>query len=541
VVRSKENLFKTEQPGKNVEEYLKLEAEIAEVEAEERRLLSHVELPHLFGWKWYAWARAFVETPLKENLLCAANQISKSSTQIRKSIIWATDKDLWPSLWSQEPKQFWYLYPTQKQVNAEYETKWKLFLPKGSMKDDPVYGWKHIKGLRGDIVGLEFNSGIFIYFKTYQQNTQALQSGTCDAIFCDEELPIEHLDELRFRLTASNGYFHMVFTATLGQDFWRRAMDPGETEKEEFKDAFKQTISMYDCMEYEDGTPSHWTFERIKQIEASCSTQAEILKRVHGKFIVLSGRKYEAFDLKKHMKPKHPTPAGWLIYAGVDVGSGVGENKSSEENRSIRHRGHPSAICFVAVKPDFRQGRVIAAWRGDNLFTTAGDVFLKFKEMKKELKLDPVNQFYDWASKDFFLIAGRNNEPFEKAEKSHEIGEQTINTLFKHNMMFIYEDVETAKLGSELASLLRSTAKENAKDDLSDAFRYTVTKIPWDWTAITGAAVEEGPQDPEAQPMTHMQREVYERRKQMEDDNDKEKNRVEDELDEWNDAYGNNF
>ena len=528
-------------PGANIDEYQQMKAELDAIEAEERQLLAHVELPHLYGWKWYPWARAFVESRNKENLLCAANQISKSSTQIRKAIIWATDKALWPSLWSQEPVQFWYLYPTQKQVNAEYETKWKQFLPKGSMKDDPEYGWKHEKGARGDIIAIHFNSGVHIYFKTYAQASESLQSGTCDAIFCDEELPLEHLDELRFRLSASNGYFHMVFTATLGQDFWRRAMEPGETEKEEFPLAFKQTVSMYDCMEYEDGSKSHWTFERIKQVEASCSTASEILKRVYGKFIVLGGRKYEAFDIKRHMKPKHPVPKGWLIFGGVDVGSGAGENRSSEENRSIKHRGHPAAICFVAVSPDFRKGRVIAGWRGDNTFTTAGDVFMKFREMKKELKLEPVNQFYDWASKDFFLIAARNSEPFERAEKSHEIGEQVINTLFKNDMMYIHEDEETVKLAGELASLLRSTAKESAKDDFADAFRYTVTKIPWDWSVITGAAVEEEAKDPETQPMTDLQREIFERRKQMETDNDKEKNRIEDELDEWNDAYGNSF
>jgi phage terminase large subunit-like protein len=96
----------------------------------------------------------------------------------------------------------------------------ELFLPRGKFKDDPVYGWKEEKK-QGDIVAIHFNSGVHIFFKTYSQNAEDLQSGTCDAIFCDEELP-EELYELIARLNATDGYIHMVFTATLGQDFWRR-------------------------------------------------------------------------------------------------------------------------------------------------------------------------------------------------------------------------------------------------------------------------------------------------------------------------------
>jgi len=60
------------------------------------------------------------------------------------------------------------------------------------------------------------------------------------------------------------------------------------------------------------------------------------------------GLKYPQFDIKRHMKEAHKLPKTWLIYEGVDTGSG-------DEGES---EGHPSAIAFVAVSPDFRQGRV---------------------------------------------------------------------------------------------------------------------------------------------------------------------------------------
>lgn len=497
-----------------------MEKELARELERGKILLQEIELPFLYGWKWYKWAKEFFDSTNKINLLCAANQISKSSTQIRRCIDHATNKELWPKLWERQPTQFWYLYPTRDQTDIEFETKWKLFLPKGEMKDDEYYGWK-LEKKSGHVMAIHFNSGVHVYFKTYNQDSQALQSGTCDEIFCDEELPVEHFDELCFRLTATNGYFNMVFTATLGQEYWRLAMEPGETEVEVLPQAFKQTVSLYEAQEYLDGTPSHWTLDRIKAVEARCSTTLEVLKRVFGRFVVVGGRKYESFDIKRHFKPKPSfmVPKGWLIYAGADVGGG-GD-------------GHPSALCYVAVKPDFKAGRVFLGWRGDDVVTTSGDVVNKHIEFTKEFKLAYTGKHYDWGNKDFETIAQRMGHPFEKADKSHERGEDVINTLFKNDMLYIYEDFELRKLGAELAVLKKDTPKRTAKDDFADALRYCVTKIPWDFTAIMAKVTDEEPEET----LTDMQRQVRERRKAMSDETESENDKIEAEFDEWNEAY----
>lgn len=513
-------VFRTPAPGANLSE--------ADLDAELARVTQMSELPYLYGWKWYGWARKFYESTNPVNLLCAANQISKSSTQIRKCINWAINKQEWPALWRKDcweyaPLQFWYLYPTQKQVNAEFETKWKQFLPRGSMKDDAFYGWKEMKNKNtGDIIGIKFQSGTIVLFKTYAQNTQALQTGSCAAIFCDEELPIELFDELMLRVSATDGYFHMVFTATLGQDFWRRAMEPEGDEVEELQEALKMCVSLYEAMEYEDGSLSHWTLEKIKRVEARCSTQGEVLKRIYGKFIVIGGRKYESFDIKRHKKVKHPIPPGWLIYEGVDIGGGGAQS-------------HKSAIVFVAVRPDFRAGRVFLGWRGAGEVTTAGDVFTKHLKMVKENNLTVTRKWYDWGNKDFGEIATRGGDPFEKAEKSHTIGEDVINTLFKHDMLFIYEDPELVKLCAELASLKKDEVKRKAKDDFADAFRYAVTLIPWDWSALAGSPDE--PEESPEVPLTDLQRQIKERRATFEKDNEAERLRIEDEFNEANASY----
>lgn len=517
-----DSLFKTAAPIAKPKSKEEIVREIAETEL---RIQLREGLPFLYGWKWYPWARKFFESKNKINLLCAANQISKSSTQIRKCIDWATNREKWPELWPGEtPNQFWYLYPSQDVVNAEFLTKWKQFLPTGKYKDDEYYGWKELKDGK-DTIGIEFKSGVFVFFKTYGQKASNLQTGTVHALFCDEELPIELFDELMLRINATDGYFHMVFTATLGQDEWRRAMEPDENDEEFLPQAFKQTVSLYDSMFYEDGTPSKWTAERIKQAELRCSTHKEVLKRIYGKFIVIGGLKYESFDLKRHVKPKHPVPQNWLVYEGVDIGSGGKD-------------GHPSAICFVAVSPDFRKGRVFLGWRGDGIPTTAGDVFTKSKELKKENNIHPIQKFYDWANKDFDTISTAAGDPYEKADKGHETGEDIINTLFKNDMLFIYDDPELAKLAAELASLKKVQSqgpkKRKAKDDFADAFRYAVTKIPWDFSNLSGPYSEPATEVE----MTPMQREIAERRAAFERDNQAEADRIQDEFDEWNEHYG---
>jgi len=497
-------------------------------------------LPFLHGWKWYPWAKEFFLSSNRINLLCAANQISKSSTQIRKCIDWATNTKKWPTLWLHTPKQFWYLYPTAEQATIEFEQKWKQFLPKGKFKDHPIYGWTADITKKEGIKSIHFNTGVTVYFKTYSQNAMALQTGTVDAMFCDEELPEELYEELMFRLSASDGYFHMVFTATLGQNFWRLCMEPEQFETEALPNAWKRSISLYDAQFYEDGSPSHWTEEKINIVKNRCRNHKEVLKRVFGRFVRDdSGRKYEQFDVKRHLKPRAAIPREWSLYAGVDPGTGGTRN-------------HPGAVCFVAVSPDHTRGRVIAGWRGDGIETTAEDIYRKFKELAKQVEykfgLEVTECFYDWGSKDFQIIQGRDGGAFQPADKSHERGEQIINVLFKNDMMVIEDDEELHKLATELVGLRKETPKNKAKDDFCDAFRYAVTRIPWDFSKISSRELvdPDAPlSEPEGPPLSPIAQQIQERREYVAgpklEPEDENPWTPESEITEWNELYGNDF
>lgn len=452
-----------------------------ELELRERHLELVEGLPHLYGWRFYKWSRAFFESKHRENLLCAANQISKSSTQIRKVIHWATDQSLWPELWPRKPLQFWYLYPTYQVATIEFKKKWvPEFMPRGKFIEDPIYGWRP-EWKNGVIVAAHFNSQVSCYFKTYAMDVQDLQTGSVDALFLDEECPEELLPELQMRLAAKGGYFHAVFTPTLGQEVWRCAMEEIGKKSETFLGAHKQQVSMFDCLYYEDGSRSPWTIEAIERAKRACKSEAQVQRRVYGRFVSDEGLKYPGFERTKNISAAEEPPKNWDIYVGVDIGSGGADN-------------HPAAIVFVAVNPSRTKGIVFKGWRGDDVITTAGDVVHKVIEMSAGLTITRI--FYDYASKDFYTIAQSMGLNVESAEKAHQVGEQVLNVLFRNKMLSIADIEELQPLCTELSTIKISTPKRQAKDDYADALRYACTKVEWDWSSLNAKVPEVEPPAP---------------------------------------------
>ena len=428
-------------------------------------------LPHLYayGGKWYKWAWEFFNSTAHLNFLCAGNQLSKSSTLIRTNIERACNQALWPQLWKRPPRAFIYLYPTQELATTEFEDEWENnWLPKGELRDAGPYSWRP-KYSQRIIKYVEFViSKVRIYFYSYKQDPKDIQAKTIEMVTADEECPYKHFHELLFRLSATNGYYYNGFTATIGQEYLRKIVEPRGDEEQIYPDALIRSVSAYDCMKYMDGTPSHWTEEKINGLIKKCVSPQEVDKRVLGRFVVDGGLKYPSFIAKKNVTAWHPTPSSWFTYVGVDIGSG-GENN------------HPSAIAIVRVNPDFSQGRVVETWRGDGLQTTAGDVIKQLMQML--INYQPVTEIrYDWASKDFGILAERSKLIVLPAIKDQNSGQDILNSAFKSGALLIYEGPQSgdnAKLVTELSYLKKSTLKRNAKDDLIDALRYAAASIPW--------------------------------------------------------------
>lgn len=437
----------------------------------EQKAAIKADLPHLYGLPWYDWQQNAFESKNKNVFTVAANQIGKSTGLIRKCIHRATAIDEWPELWPTIPTQFWYFYPSMDMADVEFNEKWvKEFLPRGETgKSHPVYGWSS-KRDKGKIAKLSFNSGVSVYFKSYEQRLSNLQASSVYNIFLDEECPVEYWDELNSRRSAAavRGYVDMGFTATLGQEMWRQTMEPEAGELELFPDADKYHVSLYDCLFYADGSPGPWTKDMIEERKRNCKSEAEILRRIMGRFVIDENLKYNGFSRSRNYVEGHKLPKGWTIWTGVDIGGGG--------------KSHPAGIIFVAVNPKFTAGRVFKGWRGDLVETTAADILSKYRQMKQGLR--PVGSFYDWQSKDFGILSRQAGEPFRPADKSQALGEDLLNTLFKNSMLKIYKDPELHKLVIELEALKRDTAKRAAKDDLIDALRFAISQVPWDFTDL---------------------------------------------------------
>lgn len=438
---------------------------------EKKEKLKH-ELPHLHGFKLLPFQKQWIDSTHRFNVISAGNQIGKSSSNIMKAIHWATATELWNTLWKKKPLMFWYLYPDGKTATSEFENKWiPEFLPKGVLKDHSKYGWK-AKYRQGQIYELRFNSGVVIQFRYYSQGLTNLQAGSVHAIFCDEELPFNLFGELRLRLIANDGYFHLVCTPTLGQEEWARVLERNylgtdeELLKENEVDIFKTQVSMYDCLNYADGTPSHITIERIKEVEGTL-TDREIQVRVYGRFMMEEGLKYSSFDKDSNVVRYHPLPFDkWDYYCGIDWGGGGAS--------------HPSGMVVVAVNKKFTKARVVWAWISKGEETTAGDVLDKYRyTVLRKFKI--TRCFYDFSCKDLGTLATRAGVSMEKADKSHDIGVPLINTLFKTKALKIMNQPEftgdTEYLISELMHLLAKTAKRNANDTLADGLRYAISRL----------------------------------------------------------------
>jgi phage terminase large subunit-like protein len=467
------------------------------------------------------------------NLLCAANQIGKSSAAIRKNIEWACNKKLWPELWDSTPKQFWYFYPSDQVATIEVEKKWvPEFLPRGDMKNHEFYGWD-IEYKSGDVAAIHFRSGCSIFFKSYGQKVINLQTSSVHMMTFDEEAPEEIINEALARLRSTRGYFCQIFTATRGLQVWYRAMECIGTAEEMFSSAWKRSVSMRECMFYDDGTPSPWTPERIKEAEGYCTSASEILKRIDGRFVKDEGRRYLTFDPDKSLgDPNEKIPANWRYYAGVDIGSG-GRGRSA------------GAIIIIACSPDLDRGRVVRTWRGDFEETTAKDILEKYKELKQGITI--TQACYDYQSREFGLIASRSGEPFLAADKQRNSGEQITNTLFQSGALTIDNGVyDNRKLVTELMSVPAGEKNRKYQDDLTDALRYVLKLIPWDFVKIA-PNLKFNDEDREEVPHTNWTKDQYhqwqikQRRGEMTDDCETkdEWQAFRDEVQAWNEAYGN--
>ena len=434
-------------------------------------------LPHLYCFPLYKWQRQSWDDTSTFQFDFAANQVGKSSINIRKCIDYATNPSRW-KIFLRTPKLIFYLYPDKKTATREFETKWTPeFLPRGKFKDDPQYGWKEEWDGK-DIGAIHFNAGVTIYFKTYgvgSDHAHTMQASTPAIVACDEELPIELWPELQMRIASpanKGAMFWMVCTPTRGQLFWSKI----QSGKIKLPNSSVRTISMYDCLFYDDGSKSIWTKERIQQIEQTLPSQREIEIRVHGLFKPSEDSiLFPTFDRDRHIVKPHNVE-GWELYCGIDYGIG-GLN------------AHPPAISIVAISPDYTQARAVKYWKGDDgKKYTVDEVINIYLGYCHTLGLEQIpNTYYDWACGEMGVIAENKGLAFQKADKSRDHGINLLNSLLKNDMLMFFEqiDEEHLKLCDEFETLSSDTNKpKSGVDYLIDSIRYAISRVVFSFINI---------------------------------------------------------
>ena len=414
--------------------------------------------------KLYRWQQEFLKTRERLAFITAANQIGKSSTNILKFLNLGWRPELWPEYFGQRtPKLFLYLYPDKDTATTEFETKWLPYMTQNPK--DETYGFKAIYDNR-KISKIMFSSGVIINFRFYTQHPKNIQAATADMVGMDEECPQSHWDELMVRTQGTrvlgSGMISQVFTATLGQAYLFDTMERRGTPQEKFKKAYKDQISMYDCIEYADGSPGKYTAQQIEdEIIPTFSSQNEIDKRVFGRFVKDSGMLYY-FNEKKNTEPYNwEIVKDWQFYVGVDFGSGG-------------VHGHSSAIALVAIDPTWTHVRVVKTYHSQKTRMTQGDLLEVFK--KRFHKYGAFNSF-DNAAVDFGQLAARESLPFVAAEKNHEIGVGLLNTILKTGQLKFFSGPEAGDnqiVIQEFMTIDSDTPKNKRVDDGADAVRYAI-------------------------------------------------------------------
>jgi hypothetical protein len=441
---------------------------------EEYRKKLQEGLPHLYGQKFFWWSRKFYESYHRLVFISASNQSSKSSTQIRRCINFATDPSTWAKLSRVErPTLFFYFYPSLKLARQEINHKWiPQFLPRGEFKDHPQYGWKITDN--SDKLSIRFNTGVEVVFCGYSQgkgDLLALAASSPSAIFIDEECPPELLPEIFMRVEATKGIVNMVLTPVVCYPYYKEIFEGRVV----FEDALVMTVSMYECLKFEDGTEGLYTLKDIENRKSRLGSQAQIDQRIFGKYTTPEGLQYEQFRREKNVKEPFEIPAHWIWFAGIDIGSSGGN--------------HPAAIAFVACSPDYRKAAVAHIWAGNEFEQTSNsDILNKYLELRDQIVgTKPFGGcYYDHSNKDFELISLKSMVAgVQKADKARDFGVGLLNALFKNEMLDILQSEEAQNLVNELENLRVEVKKQHAKDDRIDAMRYAVSRIPWDFSHIS--------------------------------------------------------
>lgn len=215
----------------------------------------------------------------------------------------------------------------KKIVGSEFHEWTDGLIARKYMVDGSFIKSRGVPGLLDNVQVRRVDGSICtVYFRSYEQGRENLQSITADYVYCDEEPPQDVYAELMARLTATMGHFAMAFTPLKGltplvQEYWNQ----DDSSKELF------CMSIYE-VDHIAKDPA-----KIAQIKSNYSglSESEREARMMGIPAMGSGTVYPVSD--EVLKcDAFSIPSSWKRVAGLDFGRG----------------DHPIACVWLAFSPE---------------------------------------------------------------------------------------------------------------------------------------------------------------------------------------------
>jgi hypothetical protein len=322
----------------------------------EKRIQLEVSDPYHYGYEPEIWKKVdSLWEKNKEILILGGNRAGKTEYAAKRVIkkmlekpgarIWCFQTNHDNSIEMQQPGVF-------KHVPAEFRARKK--------KKDAVYNLSYSQKNGFSEGTFVLDNGSQCFFRHYSQDIKSIEGGEVDFAWCDELVPQDWIDTVRYRLVTRGGELLVTFTPIEGYTPTVKTYLQGartiETERAELLDnaivpRIQQPVRKNSKIVYFHTKDNPFGgYETLKKtLEGAPRT--EILCRAYGVPIRAAVTRFPKFDEKIHVIPADKIPKRGTRYQIVDPCSGRNWFMAwllvDERDRYFFYREWPSPGVYI--------------------------------------------------------------------------------------------------------------------------------------------------------------------------------------------------
>jgi hypothetical protein len=300
---------------------------LAYIAEREKRIGLELDDPFYYGYEPEIWKKAdALWNHNKEILILGGNRAGKTEYASRRVLkkltekpgarVWCFQTNSDNSIEMQQPSVY-------KYVPAEFRNRKK--------KKDQVYNLSYSQKNGFSEGTFVLDNGSQCFFRHYSQDIKTIEGGEVDFVWCDELVPQDWLDTVRYRLVTRGGELLVTFTPVEGYTptvktylQGAKTIDSCGAELLDGKivPRVQQPVRKNSKIVYFHSKDNPFGgYENIKKTLEGAS-QSEILCRAYGVPIRAAVQRFPKFDEKIHVVPKDRIPKKGSRYQIVDPCSG---------------------------------------------------------------------------------------------------------------------------------------------------------------------------------------------------------------------------